>query len=47
MMRDFGDRCPYESGDPNLNRRMEFWILPQGASVAGIDKNKRGGGGKP
>ncbi len=27
-VRNFGDTCPHESGDPNLNRRVEFWVVP-------------------
>ncbi|HKP85829.1 MAG TPA: OmpA family protein [Blastocatellia bacterium] len=40
-IRNFGDTCPHESGDPNLNRRVEFWILPEGADVSAIDPLKR------
>lgn len=27
-VRNFGDTCPHESMDPNLNRRVEMWIVP-------------------
>src|SRR5260370_15392282 len=40
-VRNFGDTCPHESGDPALNRRVEFWILPEGATMAGVDKMKK------
>ena len=42
-VRNFGDTCPHESGDPALNRRVEFWILPDGAKMEAIVK-KCGGG---
>jgi len=37
-VRNFGDTCPHESGDPNLNRRVEFWVLPEGATADNIKK---------
>jgi AMIN domain-containing protein/OmpA family protein len=40
-VRNFGDTCPHELGDPNLNRRVEFWILPEGATVDVISTEKR------
>ena len=40
-VRNFGDTCPHESGDPNLNRRIEFWIMPDGADVAAVDTLKK------
>ncbi|MEK6321506.1 MAG: hypothetical protein AABN33_07470 [Acidobacteriota bacterium] len=40
-VRNFGDTCPQERGDPQLNRRVEFWILPEGATVSDIDLVKR------
>jgi uncharacterized Fe-S cluster protein YjdI len=40
-VRNFGDTCPHESGDPNLNRRVEFWIVPDGASTSDIDALKK------
>ncbi|HWP43407.1 MAG TPA: OmpA family protein [Blastocatellia bacterium] len=40
-VRNFSDTCPHESGDPNLNRRVEFWILPERATIEGIDALKR------
>jgi outer membrane protein OmpA-like peptidoglycan-associated protein len=40
-LRNFGDTCPHESGDPNLNRRVEFFILPEGATMTGVDAMKR------
>ncbi len=42
-VRNYGDTCPHESGDPALNRRVEFWILPDGARMESIMK-KCGGG---
>jgi hypothetical protein len=30
-VRNFGDTCPHPSGDPALNRRVEFWLVPDGA----------------
>ena len=44
-MRNFGDTCPHESGDPNLNRRVEFWILPESATAADVDALKKCGAG--
>jgi flagellar motor protein MotB len=40
-VRNFGDTCPHDSGDPNLNRRVEFWILPDRATIQGIDALKK------
>ena len=40
-VRNFGDTCAHESGDPNLNRRVEFWIVPEGASMSAIDAAKK------
>jgi OmpA family protein len=40
-VRNFGDTCPHDSGDPNLNRRVEFWIVPadgNSADIAGLKK---------
>jgi hypothetical protein len=40
-VRNFGDTCPHDSGDPNLNRRVEFWIVPadgNAADIAGLKK---------
>jgi hypothetical protein len=40
-VRNFGDTCPHDSGDPNLNRRVEFWIVPSdgnAADIAGLKK---------
>ncbi|HKY05951.1 MAG TPA: OmpA family protein, partial [Blastocatellia bacterium] len=44
-VRNFGDTCPHESGDPALNRRVEFYIVPEGASIDDIANLKRCGGG--
>jgi OmpA family len=44
-VRNFGDTCPHESGDPNLNRRVEFWIIPAGGDAAAVDTLKRCGAG--
>ncbi|HEY6332823.1 MAG TPA: OmpA family protein [Blastocatellia bacterium] len=40
-VRNYGDTCPHESGDPALNRRVEFWLLPEGATMAGVDSLKK------
>lgn len=40
-VRNFGDTCPHDSGDPALNRRVEFFILPEGATMAGVDAMKK------
>jgi len=40
-VRNYGDTCPHESGDPNLNRRVEFWILPDGAKVERVAELKK------
>src|SRR5262249_36154735 len=40
-VRNFGDTCPHESGDPNLNRRVEFWIVPADGNAADIDAIKK------
>jgi hypothetical protein len=40
-LRNFGDTCAHESGDPNLNRRVEFFILPDGSQASGIDQLKK------
>jgi len=40
-VRNFGDTCPHERGDAQLNRRVEFWIIPEGASLSDIDAVKR------
>jgi flagellar motor protein MotB len=40
-VRNFGDTCPHDSGDPNLNRRVEFWIVPSDASASDIDSMKK------
>ncbi len=39
-IRNFGDTCPQELGDPKLNRRVEFWILPEGTSIDAIQQLK-------
>ena len=44
-VRNFGDTCPHESGDPNLNRRVEFWIIPAGGNAADVDALKKCGAG--
>jgi hypothetical protein len=36
-VRNFGDTCGHPSGDPNLNRRVEFWYVPDGADSKQID----------
>ena len=40
-IRNFGDTCPHESGDPNLNRRVEFWIVPADGRASDIDGLKK------
>ena len=40
-VRNFGDTCPHESGDPNLNRRVEFWIVPADGKASDIDQLKK------
>ncbi|HLG17695.1 MAG TPA: OmpA family protein [Blastocatellia bacterium] len=40
-VRNFGDTCAHESGDPNLNRRVEFWIVPEGANISAVDAAKK------
>jgi len=40
-VRNFGDSCPHESGDPNLNRRVEFWIIPADGNAADVDGLKK------
>ncbi len=44
-VRNFGDTCPHESGDPNLNRRVEFWIVPADGNAADIAGLKKCGSG--
>ncbi len=40
-IRNFSDVCPYDRRDSRLNSRVEFWIIPEGASIADIDKVKK------
>ncbi|MEK6321511.1 MAG: OmpA family protein [Acidobacteriota bacterium] len=40
-VRNFGDTCPHDSGDPNLNRRVEFWIVPGDGRASDIDSMKK------
>ena len=40
-VRNYGDTCPHDSGDPNLNRRVEFWIVPADGNAADIDSMKK------
>ncbi|MGH8597206.1 MAG: AMIN domain-containing protein, partial [Gammaproteobacteria bacterium] len=40
-VRNFGDTCPQELSDPRLNRRVEMWILPEGANTSDIASLKR------
>jgi hypothetical protein len=40
-VRNFGDTCPHDSGDANLNRRVEFWMVPDGASASAIESLKK------
>src|ERR1044071_6006054 len=40
-IRNFSDTCPYENGDSKLNSRVEFWVVPEGATVSDINTVKR------
>src|SRR6185436_16931001 len=40
-VRNFGDTCPHEKGEAQLNRRVEFWVLPEGATLSDVDAAKR------
>ena len=40
-IRNFGDTCPYENGNSKLNARVEFWVIPDGASISDINALKR------
>ncbi len=40
-VRNFGDTCPQERSDPQLNRRVEMWILPERATTSDIASLKR------
>ena len=40
-VRNFSDTCPHEKNDPQLNRRVEMWILPEGATISDVDAVKR------
>ena len=40
-IRNFSDTCPYENGDSKLNARVEFWIVPEGATISDINAVKR------
>jgi hypothetical protein len=40
-VRNFSDTCPQEKGEAQLNRRVEFWVLPEGATMADADAAKR------
>ena len=44
-VRNFGDTCPHDSGDPNLNRRVEFWIVPADGNAGDIAGLKKCGSG--
>jgi hypothetical protein len=44
-VRNYGDTCSHESGDANLNRRVEFYILPERATMQGVDEMKKCGAG--
>jgi hypothetical protein len=41
MVRNFGDTCPRDVKDRRLNRRVELWVLPAGASTSDIDLFKQ------
>jgi len=40
-VRNFGDTCPQERGDAQLKRRVEMSVLPEGATIADVDRVKR------
>ncbi|MEW6126026.1 MAG: OmpA family protein [Acidobacteriota bacterium] len=40
-VRNYGDTCAHDSGDMNLNRRVEFYIVPAGSNVGLIDELKK------
>jgi hypothetical protein len=40
-VRNFTDSCPYPGGDAKLNRRVEFWVVPEGASIPDINPLKQ------
>ena len=44
-VRNFGDTCAFVKPDGGLDRklngRVEFWIVPEGASVADVDQAKK------
>lgn len=40
-VRNFGDTCPQERSDAQVNRRVEMWILPEGSTLSDIDAVKR------
>ena len=40
-VRNFGDTCQQEKGEAQLNRRVEFFILPEGATIFDVDAAKR------
>ncbi|HJQ25948.1 MAG TPA: AMIN domain-containing protein [Blastocatellia bacterium] len=40
-VRNFGDTCPFPNGDRKLNGRVEFWILPEGATIEDVDAVKK------
>ena len=44
-VRNYGDTCSHESGDANLNRRVEFYILPERATIEAVDQMKKCGSG--
>ncbi len=44
-VRNYGDTCAHESGDMNLNRRVEFFIIPAGSNMGLVDAMKKCGAG--
>jgi len=44
-VRNFGDTCPFPNGDRKLNGRVEFWVIPEGATVEDIDAVKKSASG--
>jgi outer membrane protein OmpA-like peptidoglycan-associated protein len=43
-IRNYGDTCAHKDNDANLNRRVEFWIIPEGGRIENIRKECAGGG---
>jgi outer membrane protein OmpA-like peptidoglycan-associated protein len=39
-VRNYGDTCPHSSGDANLNRRVEFYVIPDGSNIDLVNEMK-------